>query len=302
MVVSARRGGAGSISPHGRGQQMADVDNNLAVWSAGWDWSQQGDEWSSWWGGTPSLWYGALLPRIHSFLPTGTILEIAPGYGRWTQYLKDLCDELVIVDLTDGCIEHCRQRFADSHNIEYHVNDGRSLEMVEDRSVDFVFSFDSLVHAESDVLGAYLDQLARKLTPEGVGFIHHSNAGAYGTQTKLARRMPGRAVGPLVRRGALINIIAWRAESVSADSVARQCEQAGLACVAEEKSNGEPGLHMLDTLTVFTRRGSSWDRPRRVVRNPLFTSEARRMARLYARTSFSAAPPTRPRSSPPATG
>src|SRR3954466_7997689 len=140
MVICARRGGAGSLFGRGSGGLMGDVKKNLAIWSAHWDWSQQGDEWSAWWGGTPSLWYGALLPRIHSFLPTGTILEIAPGYGRWTQYLKDLCDELVIVDLTDGCIEHCRRRFADSHNIEYHVNDGRSLEMVEDGSVDFVFS------------------------------------------------------------------------------------------------------------------------------------------------------------------
>jgi len=77
---------------------MADVEQNLAVWES-WDWSQQGDEWSASWGGTPALWHGALLPRIHSFVPTGTILEIAPGYGRWTQYLKDLCERLLVVDL-----------------------------------------------------------------------------------------------------------------------------------------------------------------------------------------------------------
>lgn len=265
---------------------MAEVDKNLAIWSDAWDWSDRGDEWSSWWGGTPALWYGALLPRIHAFVPTGRILEIAPGYGRWTQYLKDLAERLVIVDLTQGCIDHCRERFAAAHNIEYHVNDGRSLDMVEDGSIDFVFSFDSLVHAESEVLGAYIEQLARKLSPHGVGFIHHSNIGAYGIQTKLAHRLPGRAVGPLVRRGAAINIIAWRAESVSADSVARQCESAGLACVAQEKINWEHGRHLLDSLTVFTRRGSRWDRPRAVVRNPRFTDEGRRMERLYSRTSF----------------
>jgi SAM-dependent methyltransferase len=265
---------------------MPEVERNLANWRSEWDWSREGDEWSSWWGGTPALWIGALLPRIHAFVPTGTILEIAPGYGRWTQYLKDLCERLVIVDLTPGCIEHCRERFADAGNIEYHVNDGRSLEMVPDESVDFVFSFDSLVHAESDVLGAYLDQLAHKLRPDGVGFIHHSNIGAYRGLTRLARRVPGRAVGPLVRRGALINLVAWRAESVTADVVAAQCEHAGLACVAQEKINWEAGRYLIDTLTVFARKGSVWDRPRTVVRNPLFTSEAKRMARLYARTSF----------------
>lgn len=267
---------------------MPEVDQNLANWTSEWDWSQQGDEWSRAWGDTAALWHGALLPRIHAFVPTGTILEIAPGYGRWTQYLKDLCDRLVIVDLTENCIENCRRRFADATNIEYHVNDGRSLAMVEDGSLDFVFSFDSLVHAESDVLGAYLDQLARKLRPDGVGFLHHSNIGAYGPLTKLAKRMPGRAIGPLVRAGALINVVAWRAESVTADSVAQQCERAGLACVGQEKISWEAGRYMIDTLTIFTPRGSRWARPRTVVSNPLFTSEARRMARLYARSSFAA--------------
>jgi SAM-dependent methyltransferase len=265
---------------------MAEVDKNLTIWSAAWDWSDRGDEWSAWWGDTPALWHGALLPRIHTFVPAGTVLEIAPGYGRWTQYLKDLADRLVIVDLTQGCIDHCRERFADAGNIEYHVNDGRSLDMVEDGSIDFVFSFDSLVHAESDVLGAYLEQLARKLKPDGVGFIHHSNIGAYGLLTKLAHRAPGRAVGPLVRRGALINIIAWRAESVTADSVAAQCESAGLACIGQETINWEFGRYVIDALTIFTPRGSRWERPRTVLRNPWFTNEAKRMSQLYARNSF----------------
>jgi SAM-dependent methyltransferase len=261
---------------------VGDVDKNLAIWSSGWDWSHQGDEWSAWWGGTPALWYGALLPRIHSFLPTGTLLEIAPGYGRWTQYLKDHCDRLVIVDLTEGCIEHCRQRFAASDNIEYHVNDGRSLDMIEDGSIDFVFSFDSLVHAESDVLGAYLEQLARKLTPDGVGFIHHSNIGAYRAMTALARRVPKRWLGRLMRRGFVINMQAWRAESASAKSFAAQCEAAGLSCISQEKINWEHGRFLIDSLSVFTPRGSRFDREREIVRNPLFTDEARRMSRLYA--------------------
>jgi len=48
--------------------------------------------------------------------------------------------------------------------------------MVPDASIDFVFSLDSLVHVESDVLGEYIWQICQKLTPTGVAFIHHSNA------------------------------------------------------------------------------------------------------------------------------
>lgn len=265
---------------------MPEVDDNRRVWTDGWDWSKQGDEWSSWWGGTEAMWVGALFPRIHSFVPTGTVLEIAPGYGRWTQYLKDLCERFVLVDMAPNCIEHCRQRFADASNMEFHVNDGRSLEMVSDGSVDFAFSFDSLVHAEGDVLQGYLDQLARKLTPHGVGFFHHSNLGSYRTLRTLAHRTPSRVLRPLVQRGLLIDLFSWRAEGVTADGFAAMCDAAGLACVSQETINWEWGYYLIDALSIFTRHGSRWVRPRAVVRNPLFRSEARRMATLYARTSF----------------
>ena len=36
------------------------------------------------------------------------------------------------------------------------VNDGRSLAFLDDASVDFVFSWDSLVHADADVCRAFI--------------------------------------------------------------------------------------------------------------------------------------------------
>ena len=84
-----------------------------------------------------------------------------------------------MVDLTERCIEACKERFSADSHITYYVNDGKSLAMIPDDSVDFVFSFDALVHVEADVIKAYLSQLALQLKPDGVGFIHHSNIGAY---------------------------------------------------------------------------------------------------------------------------
>ena len=261
---------------------MPGIDENEEVWTEGWDWSRQGDEWSSWWGGTEAMWFGALLPRIHQFVPTGTVLEIAPGYGRWTQFLKELSEHLVVVDMAENCIEHCQRRFADSTNIEYHINDGRSLDAVADGSIDFVFSFDSLVHADADVLAGYLDQLARKLKPEGVGFIHHSNLGSYRLARAVARRTPRRVLGPLIHRGVLIDLIAWRSDTMTAARFAEQCDAVGLACFAQESICWEHGYYLIDTLSMFALKGSRLDRGRRHVRNPLFRAEARRMANLYA--------------------
>src|SRR5947209_4988741 len=220
---------------------MPSVSENLRIWADGWDWGQGGDEWSWWWGGTPAQWHGALLPRIHAFVPTARILEIGPGYGRWTQYLKDLADELVLVDLTPECIASCRERFSDSDRIRYHVNDGRSLAVVDDGSIDFVFSFDSLVHATPEVIDGYLAQLSHKLSPDGVGFIHHSNVGALAWLGRLSHRLPKRLLGPLMRHGLAINIAAWRDERMSAREFRDQCDRAGLSCVSQETVSWEFG-------------------------------------------------------------
>jgi SAM-dependent methyltransferase len=260
---------------------VPDIEKNVAIWNADWDWSRQGDEWSGWWGGTPALWHGALLPRIHRFLPTGTILEIAPGHGRWTQYLKDHCDRLIGVDLAERCVEHCSERFAGDEHVEFHVNDGRSLAMIEDASVDFAFSFDSLVHADVDVLDAYVDQLARKLRPDGVAFLHHSNAGALRRLHGLAHRVPERVRRRLVDRGVLLDIYAWRSISVTAEHVAERAAGAGLSCFAQERMSWQHGLFLMDALTLLTPRGSRFDQPPRRVRNPFFGAEGRRMRRLY---------------------
>ena len=75
------------------------------------DWKDAGEEWSAPWGTSAAQWFGAILPRIRDCLPTGRILEIAPGFGRWTHYLKNYCDELSIVDRSSKCIEASRRRF-----------------------------------------------------------------------------------------------------------------------------------------------------------------------------------------------
>jgi len=142
------------------------------------------------------------------------------------------------------------------------------------------------VHADIDVLGAYVDQLGRKLSLDGVGFIHHSNTGVYRSLTALARRTPHRLLWPLVQRGVLPDLEAWRSETVTAELFAAQCEQAGLACFAQEMISWERGYYLTDALSLFTPQGSCWDRPSSVVRNPLFRREAKRMATTYARRSF----------------
>ena len=114
------------------------------------EWIAAGEEWSEPWGGSAPQWFGSILPRIQACLPANTILEIASGFGRWSYYLKKHCCHLHLVDPAADCIEACQRRFASDAHLSYHINDGRSLKMISNGSIDFAFSFDSLVHADAE--------------------------------------------------------------------------------------------------------------------------------------------------------
>ena len=251
---------------------MPQVDWNKRVWEAEEKWLDGGDRWSGAWGGPALQWHGTLMPRIHPFLPTGTILELGPGFGRWTQFLKDQCQSLIAVDLCQRCIDACRERFSDDAQVECHTNDGRSLDMVPDGSVDFVFSFDSLVHVEADVIDAYLEQIQRKMKPDAVGFIHHSNLDHYRGYFRVVRGVP--LVRTLLRPMGFATRTHDRGASVSAASFARSAEKTGLTCIAQEWINWASPL-MIDCLSTFTHRGSIWGTGTRVVKNSQFMNEAR---------------------------
>jgi SAM-dependent methyltransferase len=118
------------------------------------------------------------MPRIGSLLPAGSVLEIAPGFGRWTEFLLRFCNSYCGIDLSGLCVNNCRQRFSGRRNAEFFVNDGMSLAAVAGRRFDLVFSFDSLVHADLDAISHYVPQIIQLLAPRGVAFLHHSNLAA----------------------------------------------------------------------------------------------------------------------------
>jgi SAM-dependent methyltransferase len=266
------------------------IEENLKQWNEDYDWQLAGDSWSGPWGSATAQWYGSIYPRIRRFLPASSILEIAPGFGRWTQFLLEHCDTLIGVDIAPRCVDACRQRFADRPGAVFEVNDGRSLPTVTDLSIDFAFSFDSLVHVEAGVVRGYLTELARVLAPGGVAFLHHSNYGSYQRSARALAlfqgvfgHMPAKARRALFCAGAYRSV-QWRAPSVSAARFAELCEDAGLRCAGQELVNWAGGVILLDSFSVVTRPGSPWDRSGRMVKNRMFRSEAcsvRRSSSVY---------------------
>lgn len=237
---------------------MPDLEENTAYWDGGFHWRHRGDEWSAWWGSPEAEWQATIYPRIREFLPARLLLEIAPGFGRWTQFLRDHCERLVGIDLSRKCVWACRRRFWRDRRLKFRTNDGKSLRAAGDATVDFAFSFDSLVHVEADVMDAYLAELARVLRPEGVAFLHHSNMAAYPAD-EVGRKIPH-----------------WRSGSVSADTVAERAAAVGLSCFKQELIGwGDEHDYLNDAFSWIAVAGSAHDGPREVVRNDSFMHEAR---------------------------
>ncbi|MFC2113205.1 class I SAM-dependent methyltransferase [Bacteroidota bacterium] len=263
---------------------MPTLEQNIKFWGEDYNWKKTGTEWSKAWGGADIQWYGSLLPRIINFLPAHHILEIAPGYGRWTNYLKDSCEHLSIVDLNQNCISACKERFADSTNISYYLNDGRSLDMFEDDSIDFVFSFDSLVHADESVLESYVSQISRKLKMGGIAFLHHSNLGNYSNYIKLekfVRKIP-KFRGLLFYLGIIDNISQqWRDKSMTAQKMQIFCDRSKLYCAGQELITWNSRRVLIDCISLIEKnRSDSNGTKTRIFNNPRFMKEAKYLGQL----------------------
>ncbi len=255
---------------------MPSVEENRQYWNQDYDWSQGGEEWSWRWGESTVQWHGVLMPRLAAFLPAARVLEIGPGFGRWTAFLKQQCQHLALVDLSQKCIDACALRFASDPHLQYHVNDGRSLSMLADGSIDLAFSFDSLVHAEADAIGGYLVDLGRVLAADGVGLFHHSNLGQYRRYFALLDRLPVDKM-KLYQTG-LVDLDHWRARSLTADRFAELCRAAGLVCIRQELINWGKNRRLIDCISLFTLPGSRFDQPLRRIRNRAFMRTADRLA------------------------
>jgi SAM-dependent methyltransferase len=256
---------------------MPTIEENLNFSN---EWRQSGDAWSIPWGGTDIEWYSMIFPRICAFVPAGTILEIGPGHGRWTKFLANLCKDLILVDLSDECIKVCKEIFKPYSHITYYTNDGKSLDMIADASLDFVFSFDSLVHAEEDVIEAYLSQLSKKMKRNSIGFIHHSNIGAYKISFGLSRKIiKGRIRNILIKLGIIEDKDHWRAHSMTAAKFKKYAEKAGLKCISQELITWSTKRLLIDCISVCAREDSGFA-SRGVVENRAFMKEARYFARL----------------------
>ncbi len=211
---------------------MNSIIENLRKWDRDHSWLEDGDEWKG-----QALacnvsyehWKTVLVENLILPYATGkTVLEIAPGHGRWSEYLIAASAKTIIVDLSPSCIEYCRQRFFNKENVEYVVNDGMHLPDMLTNQVDFVWSYDSFVHMEPTVIIAYINEIARILKTGGRAIIHH--AGRRHLWLAFMRNYGNAScqVFRWISQGIKLDNDGWRS-NVSKELVAKFVRDAGLS-------------------------------------------------------------------------
>jgi SAM-dependent methyltransferase len=200
--------------------EQKEIWSNRQIWSE----SKGGHTWSDYFGTTDNLW-NILLPKIQPYIK-GDVLEIAPGYGRMTEYLLRLTDRLSVVDLSEPCIEECKKKFG-SRIEKYSLGDGKSLDF-PDGFFDFVFSYDSFVHMSDEVINCYLGEISRTLRSGGNAFIHHSCFS--GGQNSCRKNRAGR-----------LNMLPDRFRVL--------VENSGMFVISQEEFR--VSTEALDTITIF---------------------------------------------------
>ena len=100
--------------------------------------------------------------------PSASAVEIGCGVGRLVRPLSQRVAQATGVDIAPGMISRGRELLIDLPNAHLHATDG-SLEVLEDKSQDFVFSFVVFQHIPSkQAITRYIQETARVLKPGGV--------------------------------------------------------------------------------------------------------------------------------------
>jgi SAM-dependent methyltransferase len=107
--------------------------------------------------------------------PEKVALEIGSGGGRWTRYLLD-AKEIIIVELNPEFFPYLWRRFErDAAKFRFYETSGYELAGIELDHVDFVFSFGTFVHIDAEGIDSYLREIKRVLKKDGIAVIQYAD-------------------------------------------------------------------------------------------------------------------------------
>jgi hypothetical protein len=100
-------------------------------------------------------------------------VEIGPGGGRWTRYMLGF-RKLYVVDYYADVLEEMKKNVR-KRKIEFIKNNGTDFPGIDERSVNYLFSFGTFVHLDTHLIEAYLRNMKRILKSGSNVVIHYSD-------------------------------------------------------------------------------------------------------------------------------
>jgi SAM-dependent methyltransferase len=135
-----------------------------------------------------SHWDGFIEPTIrrHPFNYTNTV-DFACGYGRNTDFLLPLAENITMIDVNVHNLEYCRNKYIENPKVTIKQCNGYDLSNIDDGAHTFFYTFDSMVHFPQEIVRSYLPEVFRILRCNGYAFIHHSNYTAGGPKRSFQK-------------------------------------------------------------------------------------------------------------------
>ncbi len=100
--------------------------------------------------------------------PDWTCLEIGCGLGRLLKPIAQRCRRAIGIDVSEKMVAFAAENLRGVRNVEVHLNDGRRFPVVEDESVDWVYSHLAFQHMTLyEIVDSNLAECARVLKPGG---------------------------------------------------------------------------------------------------------------------------------------
>lgn len=114
------------------------------------------------------------IKKFSLFDNNSIVLDFACGKGRIAEFIRNKCRSLICCDISKEAIDSCKERFKKFENVKYIVGKENKIDL-ESSSIDFIYSWDAMVHFSYKNIDRYLCEFFRIVKPGGYVFIHHSN-------------------------------------------------------------------------------------------------------------------------------
>ncbi len=112
------------------------------------------------------------------------VLDFGCGRGRMSEILGGIASRVVCSDTNEEAIEYCKQRFSPfvtncqfEFILNTQIDKPKGNIQLLDGEIDFILSWDTLVHFDYKWMDRYMKEFYRVLKPGGYAAIHYSNLG-----------------------------------------------------------------------------------------------------------------------------